>query len=134
MARGASSRTLRKTTQTIDSPLFRSSVDDASLRQETAIKASRGSVALLFYVKICAKFEANNAPKLCAVKSKNQTDALLLTGVKDFSTADGNAGGNFRDNAIATRMTTRRQRSSQRSWQRAARLRGLCLYDSAHGD
>jgi hypothetical protein len=43
-------------------------------------------------------------------ESKIQCDALLLTGVKDFSTANGNAGGNEAATLIATQSATRRQR------------------------
>jgi hypothetical protein len=54
-----------KTDQTIYSSVFRSSFDYASLRQETAIKTSRGSVTLLFLselVQICgAKTRRNCA-------------------------------------------------------------------------
>jgi hypothetical protein len=35
-------------------------------------------------------------------------DALLLTWIEDFSTADGNARDTFGDNAPATRTATRR--------------------------
>jgi hypothetical protein len=34
-------------------------------------------------------------------------DALLLTGLEDFSTANGNADGTFGDNAPATQLATR---------------------------
>jgi hypothetical protein len=37
-------------------------------------------------------------------------DALLLTGIEDFSTARGNARDTFGDNAPATQTATRRHR------------------------
>jgi hypothetical protein len=40
------------------------------------------------------------------VEAKIQPDALLLTGVKDFSTADGNVGGNRAATFMATRLAT----------------------------
>jgi len=50
--------------------------------------------------------------KRSMIESKIQWDALLLTDVKDFSTANGNAGGNKAATLIATQSATRRQRAS----------------------
>jgi hypothetical protein len=49
--------------------------------------------------------------KVWMIESKIQWDALLLTGVKDFSTANGNVGGNEAATSIATQPATRRQRA-----------------------
>lgn len=61
-----------------------------------------------------ALYRHNFEPKFCILNGFLRPDALLLTRLKDFSTADGTADGTFGDNA-ATQLFTQQLHSPPHS-------------------
>src|SRR5581483_2310546 len=63
------------------------------------------------FVPNSGKMTAIKGYQMGMVESKIHRDALLLTVVKDFSTANRNVGGNAAATFVATQSATQRQRA-----------------------